>query len=156
VLGSFRPVVRDDADEPRLRRRFLLRHPKSELYAGFADFGVWRMNVVSAHLNGGFARAADLAAADLLSDFTDAAELAEVEESAIAHLNADHAVACRLYATRLLQAPDGAWRCVGISPEGVELQLRGEALWLPFPQRIKTAAQLRATLKQLADEARRP
>ena len=38
LLGSFRPLARDDADEPRLRRRFLARHPKSELYAGFARF----------------------------------------------------------------------------------------------------------------------
>ena len=60
VLGSMAPVAHDSADEPAIRRRFLARHPKSELYAGFADFSFWRMDVVSAHLNGGFARAADL------------------------------------------------------------------------------------------------
>jgi len=43
-----------------VRRRFLGRHPKSELYAGFGDFSFWRMAIASAHLNGGFARAADL------------------------------------------------------------------------------------------------
>ncbi len=32
-----------NADEPRVRRRFLARHPKSELYAGFADFSFWRL-----------------------------------------------------------------------------------------------------------------
>ena len=53
-------IARDDAQELRVRRRFLARHPKSELYAGFGDFSFWRLNVVSAHLNGGFARAADL------------------------------------------------------------------------------------------------
>ena len=68
VLGTFAPVARDSADEPRIRRRFLARHPKSELYAGFADFAFWRMAVVSAHLNGGFARAADLTAAEVLTD----------------------------------------------------------------------------------------
>jgi len=31
-------VARDSAEEPRVRRRFLSRHPKSELYAGFGDF----------------------------------------------------------------------------------------------------------------------
>src|SRR5574340_1101325 len=30
VLGAFQPVARADAGEPRLRGRFLLRHPKSE------------------------------------------------------------------------------------------------------------------------------
>ena len=60
VLGTFAPVAREGADDARIRRRFLARHPKSELYAGFGDFAFWRMDVVSAHLNGGFARAADL------------------------------------------------------------------------------------------------
>lgn len=155
VLGTFRPVVREDADEPRLRRRFLLRHPKSELYAGFADFGFWRMEVVSAHLNGGFARAADLTAAEVLSDLNDAKELADAEDDAIAHMNGDHSEACRLYATRLLDLPDGAWRCVGVAPEGLELQLGGEAAWLPFSHRVTAPGALRPMLRQLADQARR-
>ena len=62
VLGAFSAVARDSADDARVRRRFLARHPKAELYAGFGDFAFWRMSVVSAHLNGGFARAADLTA----------------------------------------------------------------------------------------------
>ena len=113
------------ADDPRIRRRFLARHPKSELYAGFGDFAFWRMDVVSAHLNGGFARAADLTAAELLTEISDARTLVEAEADAIAHMNADHAEACRLYATKLLGAPDGDWRCVGIDPDGLELQ-RGQ------------------------------
>jgi heme iron utilization protein len=31
LLGDFIQVARGDADEPRVRRRFLARHPKSEL-----------------------------------------------------------------------------------------------------------------------------
>ena len=50
--------------------------------------------------------------------------LIAAEADAIAHMNADHAEACRLYATKLLGAPDGDWRCVGIDPEGIELQQR--------------------------------
>src|SRR3954470_4390128 len=53
VLGAMAPVDRDGADDARVRRRFLARHPKSELYAGFGDFAFWRMDVASAHLNGG-------------------------------------------------------------------------------------------------------
>ncbi len=66
VLGHFAPVAADGAEA--LRSRFVAQHPKAKLYAGFADFAIWRMQVVSAHLNGGFARAADLTAADLLTD----------------------------------------------------------------------------------------
>lgn len=154
VLGTFRPVGRDDTDDLRLRRRFLARHPKSELYAGFPDFAFWRMEVVSAHLNGGFARAADLTAADVLTDVSDAGELIEVEEGAIAHMNSEHGEACRLYATRLLGAADGDWRCVGIDPDGIDLQQSGTALRLDFPQRVIAPGPLRAALKQLAEQAR--
>ena len=76
VLGDFATGAGATiGDEPRLRRRFLARHPKSELYAGFADFSFWRLRVVSAHLNAGFARAADLKAADVMTDMSGADEL---------------------------------------------------------------------------------
>lgn len=154
VLGTFKPVARDGADDARIRRRFLARHPKSELYAGFADFAFWRMHVVSAHLNGGFARAADLTAADVLTDVSDAAALIEAEQGAIAHMNADHAEACRLYATKLLGAPDDDWNCVGIDPEGIDLQNGRTALRLAFPQRVTGPGPLRTVLRQLAEQAR--
>jgi heme oxygenase (biliverdin-IX-beta and delta-forming) len=154
VLGAFASVGRDSPDDARIRRRFLNRHPKSELYAGFGDFAFWRMTVASAHLNGGFARAADLAAADVLADVSDAAALLQAEEGAIEHMNADHAETCRLYATRLIGAADGAWQCVGIDPEGIELQLGQEALRLAFPQRVTGPGLLRAVLKDLAEKAR--
>jgi putative heme iron utilization protein len=154
VLGTFAPVAGDHADAPRLRRRFLARQPKSKLYAGFADFAFWRMQVVSAHLNGGFARAADLTAAEVWTDVADAAPLIEAEEGAVAHMNADHAETCRLYATKLLGAPDEDWRCAGVNPDGIELQNGPNALWLPFPQRVTAPGPLRALLKHLADDAR--
>jgi putative heme iron utilization protein len=154
VLGTFAPVAREAADEPRIRRRFLARHPKSELYAGFGDFAFWRMAVVSAHLNGGFARAADFAAADVLTDVSDAHVLVEAEADAIAHMNADHAEASRLYATKLLGAPEGGWACVGVDPEGIELQYGQTALRLFFPQRVTGPGPLRVMLKQLAEQAR--
>jgi len=154
VLGSMHEVARDGADDARVRRRFLSSHPKSELYAGFGDFAFWRMTVVSAHLNGGFARAADLTAADVLTDISDAAALIEAEPDAIAHMNADHAEACRLYATKLLGASDGKWRCVGIDPDGLDLQLGQNAVRLDFPQRVTEPGALRAMLKQLAEQAR--
>ncbi|HEX5212666.1 MAG TPA: DUF2470 domain-containing protein [Pseudolabrys sp.] len=154
VLGTFAPVARESADDARIRRRFLARHPRSELYAGFGDFAFWRMAIVSAHLNGGFARAADLTSADVLTDIAGADELIVAEAAAVAHMNADHAEACRLYATKLLSAPDGAWACVGIDPDGLDLQQGGSVLRLSFPQRVAGPGALRAILKQLAGQAR--
>src|SRR6202050_5769882 len=47
VLGTFAPIAGSAEAEPRIRRRFLARHPKSQLYAGFADFSFCRMPLVS-------------------------------------------------------------------------------------------------------------
>jgi hypothetical protein len=153
VLGAFVPVARENASEARLRRRFLARHPKSELYAGFADFSFWRLAVVSAHLNGGFARAADLKAADVLTDVSDAENLLDAEADAVSHMNDDHAGAVRLYATKLLGGDDGPWRLIGLDPEGADLALGDAALRLPFPQRVTSAQTLRRTLVELAARA---
>ena len=65
-------------------------------------------------------------------------------------MNEDHADACRLYATRLLGAPDGEWRCAGLDPEGLELQNGRVALRLPFPQRVNGPGPLRAVLVKMA------
>lgn len=153
VLGDFAPIGREDPSEARLRRRFLARHPKSELYAGFADFSFWRLAVASAHLNAGFARAADLKAADLITDIGGAENLIEAEAGAVAHMNEDHADAVQLYATRLLGAEDGPWRLTGLDPEGVDLAQGDATLRLPFTQRVTTAAALRKVLVDLAMQA---
>jgi putative heme iron utilization protein len=154
VLGTFARVERENPDEARVRRRFLARHPKSELYAGFGDFSFWRMHVASAHLNGGFARAADLKAADLLTDVTGADELIAAEDGAAAHMNADHAEATRLYATRLLGQEDGPWRISGLDPDGADLAAGDRTARLAFPRRVTSAGALRQMLVELARKAR--
>jgi heme iron utilization protein len=156
LLGTFIQVAREDADETRVRRRFLARHPKSELYAGFGDFSFWRLHTASAHLNGGFARAADLKAADVIANVADAESLIEAEAGAVAHMNEDHAEAVRLYATRLLGAEDGKWRLTGLDPEGLDLALGDATLRLPFPERVNDPQALRKALVELAAKARAP
>jgi heme iron utilization protein len=155
VLGTMARLERDTADEQRVRRRFLARHPKSELYAGFGDFVFWRLGLVSAHLNGGFARAADLKASDILTDLSGADDLVAAEEGAVAHMNEDHTEAVRLYATKLLDARDGNWRLTGIDPDGLDLMLGDATLRLPFAERVTAAEQLRKVLVALAGEARK-
>jgi hypothetical protein len=154
LIGSFARVARDDPTEPRLRRRFLARHPKSELYAGFGDFAFWRLDAVSAHLNGGFARAADLKARDVITDIAGAENLIDAEASAVAHMNTDHADAVRLYATKLLGAEDGPWRLTGLDPEGLDLACGDAILRLPFSERVTTAQQLRKVVVDLAAKAK--
>ncbi|MCC6888664.1 MAG: HugZ family protein [Hyphomicrobiales bacterium] len=141
-------------DDTEVRRRYLDRQPEAEMFAGFSDFSFYRLQLKSAHLVAGFGRIVDLEPADMLTPVDDAMELTSAEPDIVAHMNADHADTCRLYATRLLGASDGAWRCVGCDPEGLELQLERTALRLPFPQRVHSPTLLRQVLKELADRAR--
>jgi putative heme iron utilization protein len=141
-------------NDPDIRRRYLARQPEAAMFVDFADFAFYQVALKAAHLVAGFGRIVDLAAADVLTQTSDAGELVAAEPDILAHMNQDHADTCRLYATRLLGAADGAWRCVGCDPEGLELQLDRTALRLPFPQRVRAPSALRQVLKQLADEAR--
>jgi putative heme iron utilization protein len=141
-------------DDPEARRRYLDRQPEAEMFAGFADFAFYRMTLEAAHLVAGFGRIVDLEPQEILTATGDAAELVAAEPAILAHMNADHADAVRLYATKLLGAPDGDWRCVGCDPEGLELQLDRTALRLPFPQRVCAPDALRQLLKQMAEQAR--
>jgi putative heme iron utilization protein len=141
-------------DDTAARAAYLRRQPEAEMFAGFADFAIYRIDISGAHLVAGFGRIVDLAAKDLLTDVTDAQALIDAEGEAIAHMNADHAEACRLYATKLLGGPDGDWTCVGIDPEGIELQQGRLALRLAFPRRVTGPGPLRAALKELAEQAR--
>jgi putative heme iron utilization protein len=137
------------------RRRYLARQSEANMFVGFADFAFYHVAVSGAHLVAGFGRIVDLSPSDILTDLSGADDLLAAEASALAHMNDDHADALRLYATRLLGAPDGAWLCAGCDPEGLDLQLGRMALRLPFPQRVNAPTALRQVLKQLAEEARK-
>jgi len=136
------------------RRRYLTRHPEAEMFAGFADFGMFEVTISGAHLVAGFGRIVDLDAEAILTRTDDARELVDAESAILAHMNTDHSDAVGLYATKLLGAQEGAWQCVGCDPEGLELQLARRALRLIFPGRICERATLRQVLKDLADQAR--
>jgi len=144
----------EKTDSADARHRYLMQQPEAEMFAGFADFAFYRIRLTGAHLVAGFGRIVDLKAPDLLTDLAGAEALVAAEPEVIAHMNADHAEACRLYAMKLLGAADGDWRCVGCDPEGLDLQNERIALRLTFPQRVTSPGVLRAVLKALAEQAR--
>lgn len=140
--------------DPAVRRRFLARHEEAAGYAGFADFGFRTFTIQSAHLVAGFGRIVNLGADQLVTDVSECGDLIATEESAIEHMNADHAQALRLYATRLLDVPDGDWRMTGADPDGIDLRAGPMRARLDFPRRARTAQDLREALISLARSAR--
>lgn len=95
--------------EGRLARRFLARHPKAGLYAGFGDFAFFRVLGERAHWVGGFGKARWFDRG-LTSEPSLAAALAGAEEELLARLEGRRC---------------GGWRVVAIDPDGCDLVSRG-------------------------------
>jgi len=55
--------------DPTSRSRYLEVHPYAAQYAGFADFGLWRLTFTATHFIGGFAAAAKLDLTKLRENF---------------------------------------------------------------------------------------
>jgi heme iron utilization protein len=141
-------------EDEHVRHRFLARHPKAQLYAGFGDFSFWRLTIAAAHLNGGFARAMDLTAEQVRTDLSGAEALLAAEASAVEHMNADHREALALYATKLAGAPKGDWRATGVDPDGIDLAAGDRTVRVPFGRRVTGPGPLRQVLKEMANRAR--
>src|SRR6266850_5132637 len=84
VMLMGRAVATDDAD---VRRRYLVRQPEAEMFAGFGDFAFYRIVLEGAHLVAGFGRIVDLGPPDLLTDLTGAEAVVAGESEIIAHIN---------------------------------------------------------------------
>jgi hypothetical protein len=144
----------DNDDREELRRRYLNAHPSAEVFADFKDFSFFCIRPSSAHLVAGFGRIVDLKPEQFLTEISDAAALIEAEQGAVEHMNEDHREAMNLYATKLLGAASGDWRCTGCDAEGFDMQAGSQVLRLEFPARVTTAGELRKMLVKLAEEAR--
>ncbi len=156
-ISLFCKAVRIEQDSPehgRLRARYLARHPKAELYVDFGDFSFFRLELQRASLNGGFGKAFELEAEDLLTAVDDQVRWADMEAGAIAHMNEDHKDAVKLYAEVLCKAEAANWRLACMDPEGLDLVAgdRVERLWFPAP--LVDPHDLRSVLVSLAMQAR--
>ncbi len=108
----------EQSNDPELKARFLARHPAAALYAGFADFAIWRIVPERAHFVGGFGRAVWFDA-----PFGLPAQPATGDEPRlVAELNAEHAA-------RL----DG-WAITAIDADGVDMLRCEEFRRLAFRQ----------------------
>jgi hypothetical protein len=142
------------AEEDLLQRRYLNAHPSAEAFVSFKDFSFFRIRPSGTHLVAGFGRIVDLKPEQFLTDLAGADDLLAAEEGAVEHMNADHREAMALYATRLLGAADGEWRCTGCDPDGLDMQDGQTVLRLDFPERVTGGMALRKMLVRLAGEAR--
>ena len=146
VLGRAEPVG-DDA----LLGRYVRRHPGAEVYAGFADFHLYRVVPERAHLVAGFGVVKWLPARDFLCDAAPA--LAAAEAEILAHMNEDHGDALARIARHVLGLDGAGWRMVGLDAEGADLRREGRLARLDFAHPAPDPAAVRAELTALARAA---
>ena len=146
VIGRFSKVDARDAS-----RRYLARHPAAEIYAGFGDFGFWRLEPERAHAVAGFGRIETIPANEM---FPSADEMIALEEGAVQHMNDDHADAIQRYAQKLLGAEPGGWKITAIDPDGADLQRGDDVLRLPFETPVYSGGALRSLLARLGEQTR--
>ncbi len=153
IIGRAHRIV-ESVEQQRFASRFLRKHPKSSLYAEFADFAYWRLTPQRALLNGGFGKAYELTQRDIQTNVDGLDDLEGMEVGAITHMNEDHRDAIDLYSARLGLKPMSGWELISLDPEGFDLAQRDETARLWFDCPIKSADELRPVLISIAREAR--
>jgi putative heme iron utilization protein len=116
--------------DARAKVRYLQRNPKAALYAGFADFALFKLRIDDVHFNGGFGRAAPLSPEEVLASREGEAALAHAEERLIGMVNAlGEARLARLAGHK---SPRPVWRAIGLDAEGLDLAAGGRAARVQF------------------------
>ena len=149
VLGRARPT-----DDPDARARYLARHPSAAGYAGFADFGFFRIEVTRAHLVAGFGRIDWIGGRDLMFAADASAPLAGAEAELVLDMNENHPEKVRFLAENLGLDGDG-WRMTGCDPEGCDLRHEGDVARFVFPIPVFTPDEARAAIAQVHGQGQR-
>lgn len=147
-------LERSGPDHIRAERRYLNRNPKAKLYVGLGDFSIFRLEPQIGSLNAGFGKAYLLNRADLLIDGPINEELAASEQGALDHMNSDHLDAIAVYARHFAKASGDGWTATGFDADGIDLAAGDESRRVFFPEPLKTAADLRPALVQMAKAGR--
>ena len=137
------------------KKRFLMRHPAAELYANFSDMNFYKLNIIGAHLIGGFASVKwftkDQLVLKKLVNFKDS------EEGIITHMNECHQKSIDLYISKLIKPSNSrsskGWKIVGIDPEGFDLRKKKFLARYFFEKKIQDAKKLRGIFVGLHNKA---
>ena len=143
-----------DAKENTARLRYKRRHLHSEVCVDFEDVLFWRLEVRSACYLQELGQASNLRASDLECFPSDWDAWDAMEGGAVDHMNEDHLVATRLYATVFCGEEDAEWRLTGLDPEGIDMALGARSIRLNYIEPLEDPSALRQRLVSLVKEAR--
>ncbi len=155
LLGEARPVPA--GEQAASREAYLQRHPAAGQWADFQDFAFWRLAVADIYFVGGFGAMGWLEVAEYARAQPD--PLAEAAPGILEHMNRDHPDALRAYARHFAGVEPDQATMAAVDRLGFTLRLRrGARRWsvrLAFPRPVTTAAESRAVLVEMLEQARR-
>jgi len=141
-------------DDEGLMGRYVRRHPSAERYAGFADFHLFRVRPVRAHLVAGFGRIHWVEAADLVFDAGAAEAVRAAEPELLERINAEHADGLALIAPRSRGRRRNGWRATGVDPEGLDLRCGAALARVDFPEPVTSRETAGKAVARLVTAAR--
>jgi len=154
LVGDLGKVGADELEA--VRGDYLERHESARHWVDFDDFAFWRMEVRELYFVAGFgamgwveAGAYGAAEPDPLADFA---------EGILAHMNADHADALRLYCQVFADFPADEASMTSVDRMGFRVRARaGERLRgirINFPREARTSNECRVVLVEMVRDAR--
>jgi len=150
-LTVFGTATRTDDDF--LRRYYLACQPDAALYAGFGDFGFYRVNVVAAYWVGGFGKQRRLRGDQLV--FGNARELARHHDALVQHLNTSQQGLIDKIAMQKAPASDDSatgWKVITIDCDGMNLTCNDTVLRIDFPHTISSMIEGQKILVEMGQK----
>lgn len=154
LLGDVARVPDDEVEE--VRADYLARHEGARAWAGFADFAFYRMEVRELYFVAGFGAMGWVGAAAYAAAGPD--PLADVAPGILAHMNADHADALRLYCEVYAGIVVDEAVMTSVDRLGFRVRTRAgdrlRSVRIGFPREALSANEARVVLVEMVREAR--
>lgn len=147
LLGEVTRIERQDPGAVR----FLSLFPDAAAYAGFGDFGFFRLEPVAGHYIGGFG---DIRWFDARDFILPACELDNHESDILSHMNQDHPRSLVEYCQHRFGITPRETQMVTIDADGFDVLADGQALRFDFPAPIADPESARRELVRLSQQAR--
>lgn len=154
LMGESHAVTGDDLEA--VRELYLQAHERARYYVDYADFGFYRMEVTDVYFVGGFGVMGWVASGDYSSASRD--PLADEADGIIEHMNADHADALVLLASRFAGLEGSDATMTAIDRLGFHLRLQVDGRYqgqrIAFLRSVESAEETRQVMVEMVQQAR--
>jgi heme oxygenase (biliverdin-IX-beta and delta-forming) len=154
LVGNALPVPPEEI--AAARTIYLARHANSKYWVDFEDFSFYRLEVIDVYYVGGFGVMGWILAADYTSSRAD--PLADSMVGIIQHMNADHADALVLLASKFAGIESQEATMTAVDRLGFHVRLKNQegvrGARIAFPREATTAEATRTVLVEMVRQAR--